>query len=104
VRYLVDQALCCGHGQCAALAPEVYSLDDDGFNKEDASAGPAVAVASLLAEGDTGPAYDPVPYFWSDQFGHKLQCRDSPGLMPTSPSIVTSGRRRRCRRHQGPGW
>jgi ferredoxin len=34
VRYLVDQALCCGHGQCAALAPEVYSLDDDGINKE----------------------------------------------------------------------
>jgi ferredoxin len=34
VRYLVDQALCCGHGQCAALAPEVYSLDDDGYNKE----------------------------------------------------------------------
>ncbi len=34
MRYLVDQALCCGHGQCAALAPEVYSLDDDGFNKE----------------------------------------------------------------------
>jgi len=40
---------------------------------DDASSGPAVAVASLLAEGDTGPVYDPVPYFWSDQFGHKLQ-------------------------------
>lgn len=40
---------------------------------DDASTGPAVAVASLLAGGDTGPAYDPVPYFWSDQFGHKLQ-------------------------------
>jgi len=40
---------------------------------DDASAGPAVAVASLLAEGDTSPVYDPVPYFWSDQFGHKLQ-------------------------------
>jgi ferredoxin len=34
VRYLVDQALCCGHGQCAALAPEVYRLDDDGYNEE----------------------------------------------------------------------
>jgi ferredoxin len=32
MRYLVDQALCCGHGQCAALAPDVYELDDDGFN------------------------------------------------------------------------
>jgi ferredoxin len=34
VRYLVDQALCCGHGQCTALAPEVYSLDDDGINQQ----------------------------------------------------------------------
>jgi ferredoxin len=34
MKYLVDQALCCGHGQCAAVAPEVYSLGDDGFNKE----------------------------------------------------------------------
>lgn len=33
MRYLVDQALCCGHGQCAAHAPDVYSLDDDGFNQ-----------------------------------------------------------------------
>jgi ferredoxin len=33
VRYLVDQALCCGHGQCAAVAPDVYSLDEDGFNR-----------------------------------------------------------------------
>lgn len=40
---------------------------------DDASAGPAVAAASLLAEGDNGPVFDPVPYFWSDQFGHKLQ-------------------------------
>jgi 3-phenylpropionate/trans-cinnamate dioxygenase ferredoxin reductase component len=40
---------------------------------DDASSGPAVAAASLLAEADTGPVYDPVPYFWSDQFGHKVQ-------------------------------
>jgi NADPH-dependent 2,4-dienoyl-CoA reductase/sulfur reductase-like enzyme len=40
---------------------------------DDASSGPAVAAASLLAAGDTGPVYDPVPYFWSDQFGHKVQ-------------------------------
>jgi 3-phenylpropionate/trans-cinnamate dioxygenase ferredoxin reductase subunit len=40
---------------------------------DDASAGSAVAVASLLAQGDDGPVFDPVPYFWSDQFGHKLQ-------------------------------
>lgn len=34
MKYLVDQALCNGHGQCEALAPEVYTLDDDGFNQD----------------------------------------------------------------------
>jgi ferredoxin len=32
MRYLVDPALCSGHGACAAAAPEVYSLDESGFN------------------------------------------------------------------------
>lgn len=27
----VDQSKCQGHGQCFALAPEVFSLDDDGY-------------------------------------------------------------------------
>jgi NADPH-dependent 2,4-dienoyl-CoA reductase/sulfur reductase-like enzyme len=27
----------------------------------------------LTATPDARPGYDPVPYFWSDQFGHKLQ-------------------------------
>jgi 3-phenylpropionate/trans-cinnamate dioxygenase ferredoxin reductase subunit len=40
---------------------------------ENAALGPAVAVAGLLGGDTGGPAYDPVPYFWSDQFGHKLQ-------------------------------
>ena len=41
---------------------------------DDASSGPGVAVAALLAFGlgDVEP-HDPVPYFWSDQLGHKLQ-------------------------------
>ena len=41
---------------------------------DDASGGPAVAVAALLAPrlGEI-PPHDPVPYFWSDQLGHKLQ-------------------------------
>ena len=41
---------------------------------DDASMGPSVAVAALLAPGlgDIEP-HDPVPYFWSDQLGHKLQ-------------------------------
>lgn len=31
-----------------------------------------VAAATLL-DGDETPVYDPIPYFWSDQFGHKIQ-------------------------------
>lgn len=50
---------------------------------DDAAAGPAVAARSLLAARDTGSdggtgsgsgaVHDPVPYFWSDQFGHKVR-------------------------------
>ncbi|HEY2207069.1 MAG TPA: ferredoxin [Pseudonocardia sp.] len=32
MKYRVDEALCCGHGQCHAVAPDVFDLDDDGFN------------------------------------------------------------------------
>lgn len=31
----VDRALCVGHALCAARAPEVYTLDDEGFCKSD---------------------------------------------------------------------
>lgn len=27
----VDKAACAGHARCAALAPDIYPLDDDGF-------------------------------------------------------------------------
>jgi ferredoxin len=27
----VNKALCTGHARCAATAPELYELDDDGF-------------------------------------------------------------------------
>lgn len=37
-----------------------------------AAEAPAVAVARLLGSEDAG-IYDPVPYFWSDQFGYKMQ-------------------------------
>lgn len=32
MKFVVDAALCAGHGQCCAVAPEVYDLDDDGLN------------------------------------------------------------------------
>lgn len=44
---------------------------------DDAASAPAVAAAALLAGDAPEPAgvapYDPVPYFWSDQFDRKLQ-------------------------------
>ena len=33
----------------------------------------ATAAATSLLDGEHGPEHDPVPYFWSDQFGRKLQ-------------------------------
>ena len=33
----------------------------------------AEAAARTLLEGDAAPAYAPTPYFWSDQFGVKIQ-------------------------------
>ncbi|WP_156840673.1 ferredoxin [Novosphingobium aquimarinum] len=27
----VDTALCSGHARCAAVAPDIYILDDDGY-------------------------------------------------------------------------
>lgn len=27
----VDDAVCCGHGMCLTVCPEVFSLTDDGY-------------------------------------------------------------------------
>ena len=41
---------------------------------DDAVMAPAVAAKTLLQpDGEPLPVHDPVPYFWSDQFGHKVQ-------------------------------
>lgn len=41
---------------------------------DNAATGAAVAASTLLnPDSDEVPIYDPVPYFWSDQFGHKVQ-------------------------------
>ncbi|TDD08306.1 NAD(P)/FAD-dependent oxidoreductase [Saccharopolyspora terrae] len=34
---------------------------------------PAAAVAALLGREHSAPAHHAVPYFWSDQYGHKIQ-------------------------------
>lgn len=31
MKILVKKAACAGHARCAALAPEVFDLDDDGY-------------------------------------------------------------------------
>jgi NADPH-dependent 2,4-dienoyl-CoA reductase/sulfur reductase-like enzyme len=38
---------------------------------DDAQQGPKTAIPALL--GHEIPVYDPIPYFWSEQFGHRLQ-------------------------------
>jgi ferredoxin len=32
MKVTVDTARCVGHARCAAVAPEVYELNSDGFN------------------------------------------------------------------------
>ena len=27
----IDKAACVGHARCAAVAPDIYQLDDDGY-------------------------------------------------------------------------
>lgn len=44
-----------------------------GEHWDDARTGPAAAVGTLLHGPEEPAIFDPVPYFWSDQFGHKLQ-------------------------------
>ncbi|ODU07050.1 MAG: hypothetical protein ABS81_02915 [Pseudonocardia sp. SCN 72-86] len=47
---------------------------------EDAAAAGAVAGRVAIADEDADlPVHDPVPYFWSDQFGHKVQMVGHPG-------------------------
>lgn len=45
MRYLVDEALCAGHGLCAAAAGSVFALDEDGYNRD---TGRAVEVPAPL--------------------------------------------------------
>lgn len=58
-------------GDCAAWWSERYGVRLRVEHWDTALHAPAVAAATLL--GLDGDPYDPVPYFWSDQFGHTLQ-------------------------------
>jgi 3-phenylpropionate/trans-cinnamate dioxygenase ferredoxin reductase subunit len=63
-------------GDCAAWWSGRYDTRLRVEHWDTALHAPAVAAATLLA-GDSADAdvapYDPVPYFWSDQFGHTIQ-------------------------------
>ena len=32
MKVIVDQKVCTGHGRCWTYAPDVYTLDDNGYN------------------------------------------------------------------------
>jgi 2Fe-2S ferredoxin len=70
----VDRKLCAGHALCAARAPDVYTLDDDGFcNSDGVFVVPGLEVqarlgarhcpegAITLVEEDAAPAADVAP-------------------------------------------
>ena len=58
-------------GDCAAWWSRRYDKRMRVEHWDTALHAPKVAVNSAL--GRTDEPYDPVPYFWSDQFGHNLQ-------------------------------
>ncbi|WP_242483424.1 FAD-dependent oxidoreductase [Streptomyces sp. HSG2] len=70
-----------------ASAPDVYAVGDcvsfpsarfgerlSVHHWDNALQGPTTVAAGILADTrDAAPAYDPVPYFWSEQFGRYVQ-------------------------------
>jgi NADPH-dependent 2,4-dienoyl-CoA reductase/sulfur reductase-like enzyme len=64
-------------GDCAAWWSSRYEVRLRVEHWDTALHAPTVAVAGLLAgesAAESVEPYDPVPYFWSDQFGHTIQC------------------------------
>jgi NADPH-dependent 2,4-dienoyl-CoA reductase/sulfur reductase-like enzyme len=63
-------------GDCASFPSARYGERLLVHHWDNALQGPRVVAANLLAEGALGEAtevYDPVPYFWSEQFGRFVQ-------------------------------
>ncbi|WP_433634945.1 NAD(P)/FAD-dependent oxidoreductase [Nocardia sp. CA-120079] len=72
---------------------------------DEAATGAVVAAQVLLSRGgDTLAVHDPIPYFWSDQFGHRYQYvgwhrpqdrliwREHPSGLPTAAWLADDGR------------
>lgn len=92
---LADGVVC--DARLRASAPGVYAAGDvarwfhPGFGESvrtehwtNATEQADAAIASLLAGDGPSPPYAPVPYFWSDQYGVKIQLagRPAPGDEP----------------------
>ena len=71
MRILVDRSICSGHALCAAKAPDVYRLDDEGFCFSDGASVPVhlheqarlgarhCPEAAIVLQEDDGPAVAP---------------------------------------------
>jgi len=71
-------------GDCAAWPSGRYGARLHVEHWDNALRAPAVAAANLLG----GHAvYDPVPYFWSDQFGHTIQVGGWIGPAAGAPAV-----------------
>jgi ferredoxin len=57
MKVTVDKTACNGHARCYAAAPEVYDIDDDGFNVVDEAVVPAELESSARAGAEACPEY-----------------------------------------------
>jgi NADPH-dependent 2,4-dienoyl-CoA reductase/sulfur reductase-like enzyme len=60
-------------GDVAAWWSRRFSTRMDLGHWDDASAGASTAATSVLHGAESTAVHDPVPYFWSDQFDHKIE-------------------------------
>ncbi|MFE9566858.1 NAD(P)/FAD-dependent oxidoreductase [Streptomyces sp. NPDC006487] len=60
-------------GDCASFPSERYGSRLLVHHWDNALQGPRVVAADILAGGSGEQVYDPVPYFWSEQFGRFVQ-------------------------------
>ncbi|MFB8089291.1 NAD(P)/FAD-dependent oxidoreductase [Streptomyces sp. NPDC055992] len=60
-------------GDCASFPSARYGARLVVHHWDNALQGPRTAAAHIAAEGADIPPYDPVPYFWSEQFGRFVQ-------------------------------
>jgi 3-phenylpropionate/trans-cinnamate dioxygenase ferredoxin reductase component len=82
-------------GDCAAWSSGRYGARLHVEHWDNALRAPAVAAANLLG-GDA--TYDPVPYFWSDQFGRTIQVAGRLGPGAGEPAVWRGDPR------SDPGW